>query len=448
MRTVFWEGNKVKMIDQRLLPAEFVIVAYDTVAGVAEGIRDMAVRGAPAIGATGAYGMALAAYASPAQERDSLLADLRAAKTVLDASRPTAVNLSWGTARMLELAEQTVLSDIDDVRSALLAEAEALADEDVEINRRMGFNGAALIADGANLLHHCNTGALAAVDFGTALGVVFACQEQGKNIHVWVDETRPRLQGARLTAAGPQYLIQLGAAAIAIAGMIFIKHVNDPLTGTFFFGDDGFPWWIVWPLTVFWFMGMMNTINFLDGASGLVAGVTAILSAVLALHMIFKAEPPQLSVALLPLALTGVALGFLPFNFAPARIFMGSSGSYFLGFAVASLGIIGGARLATVLMVVGLPALEVGWLMVTRWQRGVSPGQGGRDHLHFRLLDMGVSERALVLGYWAFCAALGALTLLVDSTLYKLISLIILTGVALAVFVWAARRPASEETTR
>jgi UDP-GlcNAc:undecaprenyl-phosphate GlcNAc-1-phosphate transferase len=245
--------------------------------------------------------------------------------------------------------------------------------------------------------------------------------------------------------AGPQYLIQLGAAAIAIMGMIFIKHVNDPWTGTFFFGDEGFPWWIVWPLTVFWFMGMMNTINFLDGASGLVAGVTAILSAVLALHMIFKAEPPQLSVALLPLALMGVALGFLPFNFAPARIFMGSSGSYFLGFAVAALGIIGGARLATVLMVVGLPALEVGWLMVTRWRRGVSPGQGGRDHLHFRLLDMGVSERALVLGYWAFCAALGALTLLVDSTVAKLVSLIILTGVALGVFVWAARRPAREE---
>ena len=89
---------------------------------------------------------------------------------------------------------------MDDLRRLLLAEAEALADEDVDINRRMGFNGAELIPDGANLLHHCNTGALAAVDFGTALGVVFACQEQGKQIHVWVDETRPRLQGARLTA--------------------------------------------------------------------------------------------------------------------------------------------------------------------------------------------------------------------------------------------------------
>jgi methylthioribose-1-phosphate isomerase len=162
--------------------------------------------------------MALAARNSPATTRDDLLIDLRAAKIALDASRPTAVNLTWATARMMELAEYTVVSNADDIRSALLAEAEALADEDVAINRRMGFNGAALIPDGANLLHHCNTGALAAVDFGTALGVVFACQEQGKHIHVWVDETRPRLQGARLTAwelmrAGiPMHLIADNAA--------------------------------------------------------------------------------------------------------------------------------------------------------------------------------------------------------------------------------------------
>jgi UDP-GlcNAc:undecaprenyl-phosphate GlcNAc-1-phosphate transferase len=239
--------------------------------------------------------------------------------------------------------------------------------------------------------------------------------------------------------AGPQYLIQFGAAMIGIFGLIFIKHVNDPFGSGFLFGPDGFPWWLLWIVTVFWFMGMMNTINFLDGASGLVAGVTVILSAVLALHMIFKAEPPQLSVALLPLALMGAALGFLPANFG-ARIFMGSNGSYFLGFVIAALGIIGGARLATVMMVVGLPALEVAWLMVTRWQRGVSPGQGGRDHLHFRLLDMGINERTLVVGYWIFCAGLGALTLLVDNRLYKLAALAGLTIFALGAFVWASRR--------
>ncbi|MEZ4831066.1 MAG: S-methyl-5-thioribose-1-phosphate isomerase [Caldilineaceae bacterium] len=200
MRTVFWEDNRVKMIDQRLLPGEFVIAEFDSVDGVARSITEMYVRGAPAIGATGAYGMALAAQVSAASSRDDLLADLRAAKDVLDAARPTAVNLSWATRRLLETAEYTVTDNVDDLRSALLAEAETLANEDVAINRRMGFNGAAVIPDGANLLHHCNTGALATVDFGTALGVVFACQEQGKSIHVWVDETRPRLQGARLTA--------------------------------------------------------------------------------------------------------------------------------------------------------------------------------------------------------------------------------------------------------
>lgn len=240
--------------------------------------------------------------------------------------------------------------------------------------------------------------------------------------------------------AGPQYLIQFGAAVIGFAGLIFIKHVNNPFGEGFLFGPDGFPWWLVFLLTVFWFMGMMNTINFLDGASGLVAGVTAVLSTVLALHMIFKAEPPQLSVALLPVALLGVTLGFLPFNFG-RRIFMGSSGSYFLGFVVAALGIIGGARLATVMMVVGLPALEVGWLMFTRWRRGVSPGEGGRDHLHFRLLDMGVNERALVVGYWLFCATLGAFTLLIDDRLFKLAALSIGVVVGIAIFVWASRQP-------
>jgi UDP-GlcNAc:undecaprenyl-phosphate GlcNAc-1-phosphate transferase len=243
--------------------------------------------------------------------------------------------------------------------------------------------------------------------------------------------------------AGPQYLIQFGAAVIGILGLIFIKHVNNPLGGGLLLGEEGFPWWLLWIVTVFWYMGMMNTINFLDGASGLVAGVTAILSVVLGIHMIWRAEPPQLSVALLPLALMGTALGFLPFNFAPARIFMGSSGSYFLGFAIASLGIIGGARLATVVMVVALPVVEVGWLVFTRWRRGQPVSQGGRDHLHFRLLDMGIAERTLVVGYWLFCASLGILTLAVDNTVYKVLALAVVTAIALGVLVWAARTGSS-----
>ncbi|MDQ3249338.1 MAG: undecaprenyl/decaprenyl-phosphate alpha-N-acetylglucosaminyl 1-phosphate transferase, partial [Chloroflexota bacterium] len=242
-------------------------------------------------------------------------------------------------------------------------------------------------------------------------------------------------------SSGPQYLVQLGAALIAVAGLIFIKHVNNPFGDQLLGGVDGLPWWLVIALTVFWFMGMMNTVNWLDGLNGLVTGVTAIMSVVLSLHMIFVAQPPQLSVAILPIALLGATLGFLPFNFAPARIFMGSTGSYFLGFAIAALGIIGGARVATVMLVLGLPALDVAWLIINRWQRGLSPGQGGRDHLHFRLVDLGVSERTIVLGYWAFCALFGAITLFLDAQIHKLIALICLGALALVVLVWASQAP-------
>jgi len=214
--------------------------------------------------------------------------------------------------------------------------------------------------------------------------------------------------------------------------------VNNPFAPGFLFGEDGFPWWIVGPLTLFWFMGMMNTVNWLDGLSGLVTGITAILCGVLAVHMLLRADPPQLSVAILPVALLGAALGFLPFNFA-SRVFMGSSGSYFLGFALAALGIIGGARLAAVMMVIGLPVVDVAWLICDRRRRGLSPGQGGRDHLHFRLQDRGLSDRAIVAGYWLFAPSFGALTLLLDDRLYKLVALAGLGLAALAVMVWASR---------
>ena len=238
--------------------------------------------------------------------------------------------------------------------------------------------------------------------------------------------------------SGPQYLAQFAASLIAIAGLIFIKHVNNPLGGGLLFGEDGLPWWIVGPLTVFWFMGMMNTINWLDGLSGLVTGVTAILCVVLAAQMLFRAVPPQLSVAILPVALLGASLGFLPFNFAPPRIFLGSGGTYFIGYAVACLGIMGGARLATVMLVLGLPALDVAWLIIQRLRRGAKPTEAGRDHLHFRLRDMGMRERNIVYGYWAFCAVFGALTLLLDDRVYKLVALLGLGMVALGVLIWAS----------
>ncbi|MCW5864381.1 MAG: S-methyl-5-thioribose-1-phosphate isomerase [Anaerolineae bacterium] len=202
MRTVFWDydSDHLRMIDQRRLPFETVVPAYDTYQAVAAAIRDMVVRGAPAIGAAAAFAMALAARQSRAADRLALLRDLEAAAAALEAARPTAVNLAWAVRRQLRVAAGEELESAEDVRHALLAAAQRLADEDVALNRRMGFYGAELIADGDTILHHCNTGALATVDWGTALGVVFAAHEQGKRIHVLVDETRPRLQGARLTA--------------------------------------------------------------------------------------------------------------------------------------------------------------------------------------------------------------------------------------------------------
>lgn len=200
MRTIWWEDGAVRMIDQRILPNRLEIPSYSDFGEVAEAIRQMVIRGAPAIGAAAAYGMALAARQSQATTRAALLADLNEAADILNAARPTAVNLSWAVARQLNRARNTTLTTPDAIRHALLEEAHRLADEDVEINRRMGAHGATVVPQEANILHHCNTGSLAAVDYGTALGVVRAAHEAGKEVHVWVDETRPRLQGARLTA--------------------------------------------------------------------------------------------------------------------------------------------------------------------------------------------------------------------------------------------------------
>ena len=195
MRTVEWDNDVVKMIDQRLLPGAFEVTEFADYRGVARAIKDMYIRGAPAIGAAAGFGMALAAFQSDATDRLALLRDLEAAAEVLRQARPTAVNLFWAVDRMLRVAGDEDLASVDRVRDAILADAQALADEDVEINKRMAAFGAALVRDGDSILHHCNTGALATVDYGTALGVIRLAHEQGKKIHVFVDETRPRLQG-------------------------------------------------------------------------------------------------------------------------------------------------------------------------------------------------------------------------------------------------------------
>ncbi len=225
MRTITWDDEKqvMKMIDQRILPREFKILSYDNYKDVAEAIQTMVVRGAPAIGVAAAYGMALAALKSKASSTGELVNDLKSAAEVLKASRPTAVNLPWAVRRMLNEAENFGGS-ADELRDRLVALAGMMADEDVETNRKMAEYGAALIDDGDTIVHHCNTGALATVDWGTALGVIRMAHEQGKKIHVFVDETRPRLQGARLTAWElEQYSIPYDIIADSASGYMMRK---------------------------------------------------------------------------------------------------------------------------------------------------------------------------------------------------------------------------------
>ncbi|MGC8839012.1 MAG: S-methyl-5-thioribose-1-phosphate isomerase [Anaerolineae bacterium] len=200
MRTVEYRDGVVAMVDQRKLPLSYEVVEYRDPREVAQAIREMVVRGAPAIGAAAAFGMALAARKSRAATVQGLLADLERAAEVLRAARPTAANLFWAVDRMLRCAREAAHGSVEEVARAVEEEAQRLADEDVEINRRMGRIGAQVVEDGARILTHCNAGSLATVDYGTVLGVIRAAVEAGKRVHVWVDETRPRLQGARLTA--------------------------------------------------------------------------------------------------------------------------------------------------------------------------------------------------------------------------------------------------------
>ena len=190
----------VCMLDQRKLPHETVYNDYTTYQAVAQAITDMVIRGAPAIGAAAAYGIALTAHHSTAPDVAALRAELQAADGVLRKSRPTAVNLFWALDRMGALVENGDFQTVDAVRTATLAEAHAIATEDVAINRSIGRHALELIPDKATIIHHCNTGSLATVDYGTALGIIRMAHEEGKEVLALLDETRPRLQGGRLSA--------------------------------------------------------------------------------------------------------------------------------------------------------------------------------------------------------------------------------------------------------
>jgi methylthioribose-1-phosphate isomerase len=203
MRTLEFDEHQpaLILIDQTRLPHQTELVRCETVEQVAQAIRGMQVRGAPAIGVAAAYGVALAALAHRSDDRKAFVDDIERAADTLRQTRPTAVNLQWALERML--AEARAKADQQDVaaaRTALVRLADQLAEDDVTANRQMGAYGLDLVPSGASILTHCNAGALATVDYGTALGVVRAAHEAGRGVHVYVDETRPFLQGARLTA--------------------------------------------------------------------------------------------------------------------------------------------------------------------------------------------------------------------------------------------------------
>lgn len=198
LMTVTWKNNSVVMIDQTKLPNKLEFVKCTTYEQVADCIKNLVIRGAPAIGVAAAMGLALAAIKSRAKTPDALLHELDTAFKVLRSTRPTAVNLFWALERVMEKARSQASTKA--IKESVLKEALKMVEEDINANKQMGLFGSALIEDGDAVLTHCNAGALATVAYGTALGVLRAAKEQGKRINVIATETRPVLQGARLTA--------------------------------------------------------------------------------------------------------------------------------------------------------------------------------------------------------------------------------------------------------
>ncbi len=232
--------------------------------------------------------------------------------------------------------------------------------------------------------------------------------------------------------AWAQYAGYFASAAIAVAALIILQQFNNPFTNRLI----ELPFVLYLPLTLFWMTGMIVTVNWMDGLDGLAAGVAAILAATLSLHMI---DMGQYSVVPQALALLGASAGFLVYNVSPARIFLGSSGAFLLGYLMGALGLIAGARVATVLLVMGVPIVDVAWTIIDRWRHGAPIFKGDRRHLHFRLLDAGLSMRTITFAYWGFCACFGALALLLSSRLYKLLVLGLLGWITLALLFYLSK---------
>jgi methylthioribose-1-phosphate isomerase len=198
--SIRWMDGKVSMLDQRLLPKEEVYRDFVNCNQVAEAIREMVIRGAPAIGVAAGFGMALIAWHSQATETDEFIQELREGAEELRGSRPTAVNLFAAIQQIEANISRAENMSLEQLKSSIISTAQKIAAEDVQMNLQMAENGQQFIPSDANLIHHCNTGALAATGIGTALGVIRLAHQKGKKIHVYVDETRPLLQGARLTS--------------------------------------------------------------------------------------------------------------------------------------------------------------------------------------------------------------------------------------------------------
>ncbi len=199
-KTIEWKGDRVRILDQRRLPQGVRYLDCRDVASVGRAIRSMAIRGAPAIGVAAAMGIALAAKKTRSHQPGAFLKSLNDACNAMRETRPTAVNLFWAVGRMKEIIDEVHTRGVDRTKERLVKEALRILEEDIEINRKIGMYGKRLIKEGDGVLTHCNAGALATGGYGTALGVIYAARDEGKKFHVFVDETRPLLQGCRLTA--------------------------------------------------------------------------------------------------------------------------------------------------------------------------------------------------------------------------------------------------------
>ncbi|MBI2909843.1 MAG: undecaprenyl/decaprenyl-phosphate alpha-N-acetylglucosaminyl 1-phosphate transferase [Chloroflexi bacterium] len=230
-----------------------------------------------------------------------------------------------------------------------------------------------------------------------------------------------------------QLLVQLAAATIAVLSGIRITQVPNPFGEPTVNSMFQFPEVLAVAFTLFWIVGAMNAINFIDGLDGLAAGIAAIAAITLFVHSFGLS---QYSIALLPLALAGSALGFLPHNFSPAKITMGTSGAVFLGYTLSTISVIGGTKAATLLLVLGIPIIDAAWIIGRRLITRRSPFQADRAHIHHRLMEMGLSQRQIVLLLYSLCAAFGTLAIVLSTRLMKLYAIagmVVLVGAVLAI---------------